>query len=58
MFFQIEQRGEDWLLWRSGKCLSSTVIMDFGCKFDAPFKTQFATDNEIFEHLKNRARKA
>uniref|UniRef100_A0A915ASE0 DUF7808 domain-containing protein n=1 Tax=Parascaris univalens TaxID=6257 RepID=A0A915ASE0_PARUN len=52
--YGLEQRGEDWLLWRSGKCLNSTALFDIGCKFDAPFKTQFANDKEIFARLKAR----
>ncbi|VDD89719.1 unnamed protein product [Enterobius vermicularis] len=54
--YQIERRGNDWYMWRSGKCLSSPQIFDFGCKFDRPFKEQFADDAAVFRSL--RARKA
>ncbi|VDK46525.1 unnamed protein product [Anisakis simplex] len=54
LLLKLEQRGEDWFLWRSGKCLNSTAVFDVGCKFDAPFKTQFASDKEIFARLKAR----
>uniref|UniRef100_A0A1I7YVR1 DUF7808 domain-containing protein n=1 Tax=Steinernema glaseri TaxID=37863 RepID=A0A1I7YVR1_9BILA len=53
--YQLEQRGEDWFLWRSGKCLNSTGTFTVGCKFDAPFNTQFKNDNEVFGELR-RAR--
>ncbi|CAI5442378.1 unnamed protein product [Caenorhabditis angaria] len=55
--YQIEKRGEESILWRSGKCLNSTVNYRIGCKFDDPFDTQFKSDNEIFAHLRARARR-
>ena len=48
------QRDKEWFLWRSGKCLNSTVSYRIGCKFDDPFDTQFKDDNEIINHLKRR----
>ncbi|RCN46959.1 hypothetical protein ANCCAN_06999 [Ancylostoma caninum] len=56
--YQIEKRAEERYLWRSGKCLNSTVNYRIGCKFDDPFDTQFKTDNEILARLRARARRA
>uniref|UniRef100_A0A8R1HMZ8 DUF7808 domain-containing protein n=1 Tax=Caenorhabditis japonica TaxID=281687 RepID=A0A8R1HMZ8_CAEJA len=55
--YQIEKRNDEHVLWRSGKCLNSTVNYRIGCKFDDPFDTQFKSDNEIFAHLRARVRK-
>uniref|UniRef100_A0A0N5AFC2 DUF7808 domain-containing protein n=1 Tax=Syphacia muris TaxID=451379 RepID=A0A0N5AFC2_9BILA len=54
--YQIEKRGDDFYVWRSGKCLETPQVFDFGCKFDNPFNTQFPNDEAIFDRL--RARKA
>uniref|UniRef100_A0A914Q8Z9 DUF7808 domain-containing protein n=2 Tax=Panagrolaimus TaxID=55784 RepID=A0A914Q8Z9_9BILA len=56
--YQLEKRENDWYIWRSGKCLNSTVTLDVGCKFDKPFNELVANDNEIFARLRARARKA
>uniref|UniRef100_A0A7I4Y8D3 PRKCSH_1 domain-containing protein n=1 Tax=Haemonchus contortus TaxID=6289 RepID=A0A7I4Y8D3_HAECO len=56
--YQIEKRGEEHYMWRSGKCANSTIDYRIGCKFDDPFDTQFKTDNEILAHLRARARRA
>ncbi|GMT15025.1 hypothetical protein PFISCL1PPCAC_6322, partial [Pristionchus fissidentatus] len=52
--YQIEKREDEWFLWRSGKCLNSTVNYRIGCKHDVPFDTQFKNDNEILDHLRRR----
>lgn len=41
-------------IWRSGKCLKSTATFTIGCKFDEPFRTQFASDNDVFSRLAAR----
>ncbi|CAI4226544.1 unnamed protein product [Auanema sp. JU1783] len=56
--YQIEKRDNEHYLWRSGKCLNSTINYRIGCKFDDPFDTQFKSDNEIFDRLRARARRA
>ncbi|KAI1722725.1 hypothetical protein Ddc_06899 [Ditylenchus destructor] len=56
--YQLERRGDEWFVWRSGKCLNSTATFTIGCKFDEPFSTQFPSDNDIFARLRLRARKA
>ncbi|KAI3413998.1 hypothetical protein GPALN_011466 [Globodera pallida] len=56
--YQLEKRDEDWYLWRSGKCLNSTISFTIGCKFDEPFRTQFPSDADVFARLRARARKA
>ncbi|KAE9551835.1 hypothetical protein FO519_004967 [Halicephalobus sp. NKZ332] len=55
--YQLEKRDNDWYLWRSGKCLNSTVTFDVGCKFDQPFN-EIVPANEIFARLRARALKA
>ncbi|EGT39979.1 hypothetical protein CAEBREN_03340 [Caenorhabditis brenneri] len=55
--YQVEKRNDEHVLWRSGKCLNSTVNYRIGCKFDDPFETQFKSDNEIFAHLRARPRR-
>ncbi|CAD5217384.1 unnamed protein product [Bursaphelenchus xylophilus] len=52
--YQLERRGQEWYIWRSGKCLNSTATFTVGCKFDEPFNTQFANDNEVFARLAAR----
>ncbi|KAI6197198.1 hypothetical protein M3Y94_01196100 [Aphelenchoides besseyi] len=52
--YQLERREQEWYIWRSGKCLNSTATFTVGCKFDEPFKTQFASDNEVFARLAAR----
>lgn len=56
--YQLEKRDNDWFLWRSGKCLNSTVTFDVGCKFDQPFNEIVPTNNELFARLRARALKA
>ncbi|KAI6183838.1 hypothetical protein M3Y97_00531600 [Aphelenchoides bicaudatus] len=52
--YQLERRGDEWYIWRSGKCLKSTATFTIGCKFDEPFSTQFASDNDVFARLAAR----
>jgi hypothetical protein len=55
--YQVEKRGEDWFLWRSGKCLTATATFHLGCKFTAPFKklNNIDDDDQIFAKLRARA---
>uniref|UniRef100_A0A7E4W3N2 Secreted protein n=1 Tax=Panagrellus redivivus TaxID=6233 RepID=A0A7E4W3N2_PANRE len=53
--YQLEKRENDWYMWRSGKCLNSTVEFSIGCKFDQPFNEIVKNDNEIFARLRARA---
>lgn len=55
--YQLEKRDDEWFLWRSGKCLNSTVTFTIGCKFDEPFRTQFSDDNLVFGKLRARTQK-
>ncbi|PAV77960.1 hypothetical protein WR25_20109 [Diploscapter pachys] len=55
--YQLEKKDNETYLWRSGKCLNSTVNYRIGCKFDDPFETQFKTDNDVISHLRARARR-
>ncbi|MFH4974443.1 hypothetical protein AB6A40_001152 [Gnathostoma spinigerum] len=52
--YGLEEINHETYFWRSGDCLNSTATFNVGCKFDAPFKTQFANDNEVFAKLKRR----
>uniref|UniRef100_A0A914ZCG3 DUF7808 domain-containing protein n=1 Tax=Panagrolaimus superbus TaxID=310955 RepID=A0A914ZCG3_9BILA len=55
--YQIEKRDNEWFIWRSGKCLNSTVTLDIGCQFDQPFKQILSNDSEIFAKLRSRKSK-
>uniref|UniRef100_F1LDF4 DUF7808 domain-containing protein n=1 Tax=Ascaris suum TaxID=6253 RepID=F1LDF4_ASCSU len=39
--YQLVQRGDDWFIWRSDRCLNSTATFSIGCKFDEPFRKRF-----------------
>ncbi|KAM3725323.1 Uncharacterized protein ACO02O_02211 [Dirofilaria immitis] len=52
--YQLVERGKDWYMWRSGRCLNSTATFYFGCKFNEPFREQYPNDREIFKILKAR----
>uniref|UniRef100_A0A0N5AR40 DUF7808 domain-containing protein n=1 Tax=Syphacia muris TaxID=451379 RepID=A0A0N5AR40_9BILA len=52
--YQLEQKGENWYLWRSDRCLNSTANFYFGCKFDTPFRKSHPNDQDIFAELRRR----
>uniref|UniRef100_A0A183UKN7 DUF7808 domain-containing protein n=1 Tax=Toxocara canis TaxID=6265 RepID=A0A183UKN7_TOXCA len=54
--YQLVQRGDDWFIWRSGRCLNSTATFSVGCKFDEPFRKRFPVDADIFKKLRARHR--
>uniref|UniRef100_A0A7E4VZH5 Secreted protein n=1 Tax=Panagrellus redivivus TaxID=6233 RepID=A0A7E4VZH5_PANRE len=56
--YQLEQRDNDWFIWRSGACLNSTVEISAGCVFREPLKNIVKNDAELFKRLRARSRKS
>ncbi|KAL3982973.1 hypothetical protein ACH3XW_49290 [Acanthocheilonema viteae] len=52
--YQLVERGNNWYIWRSDRCLNSTATFYFGCKFNEPFRKKYPNDGEIFKILKDR----
>ncbi|KHJ97404.1 hypothetical protein OESDEN_02609 [Oesophagostomum dentatum] len=50
--YRIERRGDNFFMWRDGKCRSTDIQFTIRCEFTSP-RVDFMTDSELFSNARN-----
>jgi len=48
--YQLERRREDWYLWRSGTCMSTTITFEIRCGFPRDPRVFYRDNHQLFEY--------
>ncbi|ETN86706.1 hypothetical protein RB195_004002 [Necator americanus] len=50
--YRIERRGDNFFMWRDGKCRTTDIQFTIRCEFSSP-RSDFLTDGELFASARN-----